>query len=141
MTLALTTKTLQWVGPDGVSGFAAEHARPPTQLEVVAVGRATTAKDAAQVPQKSPQALGLVRRGRSDGCAGRDVLSDLVQRDVQIFSSWAVEPQNDVIPHAQTLIAPLAAPVGHGRVLPLVGSPMSRGAASGITGVESRRGG
>lgn len=43
------------------------------------------------------------------------VLSGLVQRDVQIFGGCAVEPQNDVIPHAQHLIARHAAPVGQGR--------------------------
>jgi hypothetical protein len=44
------------------------------------------------------------------------VLSDLVQRDVQIFGGCAVESQNNVIPHAQTLIARLAAPVAQDRV-------------------------
>lgn len=68
----------------------------------------------AQVPQESAQPLGLLDGGRSNGCANRDVLSSLVQRDVQIFGGCAIEPQNDVIPHAQTLIARRAAPVGRG---------------------------
>lgn len=89
--------------------------RDPCQLKMVAVWRATTAKGVAQVPQEGTQPLGLLGGGRSDGRASRDVLSGLVQRDVQVFGGRAVEPQNDVIPHAQTLIARRGAPVGQGR--------------------------
>jgi hypothetical protein len=76
----------------------------------------TTAKDLAQIPQESAQPLGLLGGGRSDGRASRDVLSGLVQRDVQIFGGCAVEPQNDVVRHAQTLIARRATPVRQGRL-------------------------
>lgn len=82
---------------------------------MVAVRRATTAKGVAQVPKESAQPLGLLGGWRSDGYASRDVLSGLVQRDVQIFDGFAVEPQNDVIPHARTLTARRRHPIGQGR--------------------------
>lgn len=59
---------------------------------MLAVGRAAAAKSVSEILQKASESLGFFDGRRGDGCPGRDMLSGLGQRGIQVFGGRSVQP-------------------------------------------------
>jgi hypothetical protein len=59
--------------------------------------------------QKASEPFALLSSWLGEGRAGRDILAGPVQGCVEIFRRRSVEPQHDILRHAETVPRPVAA--------------------------------